>query len=236
MPRRPQVPALADENAAPGGVVTVDRALSILAAFDAAHPVRSLAELAAHTRVAKATLLRLLASLVHGRLLRRLDDGRWTLGAELSRLGTLYAASFALDGVVLPEMRALSRRTRESVSFHVRQGNRRLVLFRVDAPQLLRDHVRAGELLPLNRGAGGRVLGAYAGARGAVYERIRRDGFVALSGDRVPGLAGIAAPVWKAGGELVGALTLTAPDLRMKPGFVDEVREAAARLSGALGG
>lgn len=236
MPRRPLVPALADENAAPGGVATLDRALSILAAFDAAHPVRSLAELAAHTRVAKATLLRLLASLVHGRVLRRRDDGRWALGPELARLGALHTASFDLADVVLPEIRALSRRTRESVSFHVRQGRQRLVLFRVDSPQALRDHVRAGDLLPLNRGAGGRVLGAYAGARGAVYDQVRRQGHVLLSGDRVPGLSGVAAPVWKSGGELVGALTLTAPDARMKPAFVDELRKAAARLTAALGG
>lgn len=235
MPRRSAVPALADENAADGGVATVDRALSILGAFDAGQPVLTLAQLAAHTRVAKSTLLRMLASLVHARLLRRDDDGSWALGPEVARLAGVYTASFSLEAVVMPQMRALARRTRESVSFHVRQGDRRLVLFRVDSPQVLRDHVRVGDLLPLNRGAGGRVLSAYAGARGRLYEQIRRDGFVMIRGDRVPGLAGISAPVWNGAGELVGALTLTAPEVRIEPRFVGEVRASAARLSAALG-
>lgn len=52
------------------------------------------------------------------------------------------------------------------MAFHVRQGDQRLVLFRVDSPQGLRDHVRAGDLLPLDRGAGGLVLMAYGGAKG----------------------------------------------------------------------
>lgn len=47
-----------------------------------------------------------------------------------------------------------------SASFHVRQGNQRLCLFRVDSPQPIRDHIRAGDLLPLDRGVGGaRVIG-----------------------------------------------------------------------------
>lgn len=236
MPRRPQIPALADENAAEGGVATLDRALSILAAFDASQPVQTLAQLAAHTRVAKSTLLRMLASLVHARLLLRHDDGRWSLGPELARLGGVYLASFSLDALLLPEMRALSRRTQESVAFHVRQGDQRLVLLRVDSPQLLRDHVRAGELLPLNRGAGGRVLSAYSGARGRLYDQIRRDGFVTLTGDRVAGLVGVSAPVWNGARELVGALTLTAPESRIEPRFIDELRRSAARLTSALGG
>ena len=137
---------------------------------------------------------------------------------------------------MLPEMRALVERTQESAAFHVRQGDQRLVLFRVDSPQLLRDHVRAGDLLPLDRGAGGRVLMAYGGAKGRLYDKVRRDGYVMITGDRVPGLAGISAPVWRSGPELVGALTLTLPEQRLQPSFTDELRASAKRLTEALGG
>lgn len=236
MPRRPRTPALADEHAAEGGVGTIDRALSILSAFDHDHPVRTLAHLATHTRVAKSTLLRMLASLVHARVLRRGEDGAWSLGPELARLAGVYAASFSLEDVVMPAMRELVRRTHESVAFHVRQGDRRLVLFRIDSPHLLRDHARAGDLLPLRRGAGGRVLCAFSGARGHLYEQIRREGLASLVGDRVPGLAGISAPVWGEGGRLLGALTLTAPEQRLRTHFGSQVRQAAAQLSRDLGG
>ncbi|HEV8692204.1 MAG TPA: IclR family transcriptional regulator, partial [Ideonella sp.] len=172
----------------------------------------------------------------HARLLQRSADGRYALGAEVSRLHSIYAASFSLEAQVLPVLRALVGSTQESAAFHVRQGDQRVCLYRVDSPQLLRDHIRAGDLLPLDRGAGGRVLLAFAGARGKLYEQARRDGVLVTSGDRVPGLTGISAPVWRAGGELAGALTLTLPDNRLKPSFTDTVRKAAQGLTERLGG
>ena len=236
MPKKSSRISVADEQAAPGGAAAVDRAISLLAAFRAGDQSLSVTELAERTRLYNSTVLRLLASLAHGGLVRRTAQGRWALGAEVARLAGLYAASFSLEDVVLPEMRALVERTQESVSFHVRQGEQRLVLFRIDSPQLLRDHARAGDLLPLDRGAGGRVLMACAGAKGRLYEQIRRNGYAMLAGDRIPGLAGISAPVWRPGRELVGALTLTAPEQRVQPSFVDELRASAARLTQALGG
>lgn len=236
MPKKSSQASVADEQAAPGGAAAVDRALSLLAAFQPGERALSVTALAERTRLYKSTVLRLLASLAHGRLLQRTADGQWALGPEVARLAALYAASFSLEDVLVPEMRALVKRTQESVAFHVRQGDQRLVLYRVDSPQLLRDHVRAGDVLPLDRGAGGRVLMAFAGAKGRLYDQVRRDGHVVVSGDRVPGLVGISAPVWNSAGELVGALTLTAPETRVQPFFIDELRASAARLTAQMGG
>lgn len=236
MPKKSANVSVADEQAAPGGAAAVDRAISLLAAFRAGDKALTVTELAERTRLYKSTVLRLLASLAHGGLMQRTAEGHWSLGPEISRLASIYAASFSLEDVVVPVMRELVERTRESVAFHVRQGQQRLCLFRVDSPHLLRDHVRAGDLLPLDRGAGGRVLMAYSGGRGRLYEQVRRDGYVMICGDRVPGLVGISAPVWSAAGALVGALTLTVPEQRSQPSFVGALREAAARLTELLGG
>ena len=235
MPRKPALPSLADEQAAPGGAAAVDRALSVLAAFQGGDTALSLAELATRTRLYKSTLRRLAASLEHARLLQRGADGRYSLGPEVARLHGIYAASFSLQAQVMPVLHELVAATRESAAFHVRQGDARLCLYRVDSPQPLRDHVRPGELLPLGRGAGGRVLMAYGGARGRLYEQIRRDGVADLAGDRVKDLAGISAPVFGVGGELLGALTLTLPTQRHRPTLAAQVCAAAARLSHRLG-
>lgn len=236
MPRKSSIQSLADEQAAPGGAAAVDRALSVLSAFRPGDKALSVTELAERTRLYKSTVLRLLASLAHGKLLQRTAEGLWSLGPEVARLAAIYSASFSLADVVMPEMRALVELTNESVAFHVRQGEQRLVLFRVDSPQLLRDHVQVGDLLPLDRGAGGRVLSAYAGAKGKLYDQVRRDGYVMVVGDRVLGLVGISAPVWDEAGEVVGALTLTAPEQRMQASFVDDLRRSAANLTKVLGG
>ncbi|MDC6167394.1 IclR family transcriptional regulator [Paucibacter sp. XJ19-41] len=235
MPRKSATPSLAETQAAPGGVGAVDKALSLLSAFRAGDRALSLAELAQRTRLYKSTALRLLASLEHGRLLQRQADGAYALGPELARLQSIRAAGFSLEAEVMPVLRALVARTRESAALHVRQGEQRLCLYRVDSPQPLRDHLSAGDLLPLDRGAGGRVLLAFSGARGKRYEEIRQAGVAEISGDRVEGLSGIAAPVFGAQAELVGALTLSLPSSRLKPGLAEEVRRAAAELSRRLG-
>lgn len=235
MPRKPLHPSLADQHAAPGGAAAVDRALSLLAAFRSGDTTLSLAELAARTGLYKSTLLRLAASLEHARLLQRQADGAWVLGPEVARLHGLYAAAFSLEAQVMPALHDLVALTHESAAFHVRQGDTRVCLYRVDSPQLLRDHVRPGDLLPLDRGAGGRVLMAFGGARGARHEQARRDGVVDLVGDRVPDLAGISAPVFGPDGRLMGALTLTLPATRHRPALAAQVKAAAARLSQRLG-
>ena len=93
-----------------------------------------------------------------------------------------------------------------------------------------------GDLLPLDRGAGGRVLSAFSGARGEIAERVRRDQVIGLKGDRKAELAGVSAPVFDAGGQLVGALTLTMPVQRYSERHLKPVRDAAIVLTTALGG
>ncbi len=241
MPRKAQTESLADHHAAPGGAASVDRALTLLAAFRAGDATLTLAELALRTGLYKSTVLRLLASLEHARLVQRLDSGAWALGSEVARLNAVYAASFSLDRVVLPVMRALVAATRESAAYHVAQGDSRLCLYRVDSPQPIRDHIKAGDVLPLNRGTGGRVLTAF-GPRTArttaadqnLYARIREQGYFSTTGDRLAGVAGISAPVFKADGSLAAALTLTMPVARYDERHVQKVLAAARQLSGQV--
>ncbi|TDM09870.1 MAG: IclR family transcriptional regulator [Ideonella sp. MAG2] len=236
MPRRPRLPALADDHPAEGGVATLDRALSILTAFTAARPTPTLAELAAHTRMPKSTVLRMLASLQHAGLVLRLNDNCYALGAAVERLQRVRASSVSVESLVMPVLRELATATGESASYYVRQGQQRLCLWRVDSQRPVRDHLQVGALLPLNRGAAGRVLLAFAGEKGAVYATIRREGVAVLAGDRDPDVAGIAAPVFEAQGLLAGALSLSMPTQRLLPRHTAPVKAAAAKLSRLMGG
>ncbi|RZT39533.1 IclR family transcriptional regulator [Cupriavidus agavae] len=236
MPRKAAQLSEADKHSADGGAVAVDRALFVLSAFREGDTALGLAELAQRSGLYKSTLLRLLASLEHARMVQRHADGRYGLGPEIARLNAVYAASFSLEHVVVPVLRDLVRATNESAAFHVEQGEHRLCLYRVDSPQPVRDHIRAGDLLPRNRGAGGRVLRAFAGARGEIYQRIRDEGVIALVGDRSPDIAGVSSPVFGPDGTLRGALTLTCPTPRFSGAFRAQVLDAARALTAALGG
>ena len=236
MPRKPAVPSVADLNAAVGGVATLDRALAVLAVFSGELPNPTLADIAGRTRIHKSTVLRMMSSLEHAHLVAKLPDGRYALGPEIARLHLVYANSFSLEPLVMPVLRGLVQQTQESAAYYIREGNKRLCLHRVDSPRPVRDHIRVGDLLPLEHGAGGRVMLAYEGAPGEIYARIRREQVAVLAGDRVAEVAGVAAPVFSAGGRLVGALTLTMPAERLDPAFAQPVLQAARHLTAQLGG
>jgi len=248
MPRKAQSRSLADESSAPGGAAAVDRAITLLAAFRTGDAALSLAELAERTRLYKSTVLRLLASLEHGRLVERLPDGHYALGMEVARLHAIHAAHFSLDRLVLPVLKALVEATGESAAYHVRQGRppnqTRLCLYRVDSPHPIRDHIRAGDVLPLASGTGGRVLSAFGmGDEQQVpsqddrmlYARIREQGYFASVGDRLAEVAGISAPVTNTQGAVVAALTLTMPSHRYDARYIKDVLAAARQLSQCIG-
>lgn len=241
MPRKSMNESVADENAAPCGVAAVDRALSVLAAFQDGDAALSLTELALRTRLYKSTVLRLLASLEHGGWVQRQDDGRYAVGAAAARLHAVYVQSFSLDKLVMPALHALVQATGESAAYHVRQGKERLCLYRVDSPHPVRDHARVGDFLPLDKGAGGRVLVAFDPELGDWqkksrnhYARVRSDGYEALVGDRHSEIAGISAPVFRQSGELAAALTLTMPAHRYDERYVKNVLQAARELGAQL--
>jgi DNA-binding IclR family transcriptional regulator len=246
MPRKAQTESVSDLNAAPGGAAAVDRALSLLSAFRPGDEALSLAQFAERTQLYKSTALRLLASLEHARLIRRQDDGRYALGVEIARLHGLYNASQSLERIVPPVLRALAATTGESAAYHVRQPQGdswvRLCQFRVDSSHVVRDHVRVGDLLPNDRGAGARVLIAYGpeaerprdAKERKLYDAIRAQGYCALVGDRTAELAGISAPVFHADGSLAAAVTLTMPTHRYDEKFIDPVRAAAKELGGQV--
>ncbi|MBC9175572.1 IclR family transcriptional regulator [Pseudoroseomonas ludipueritiae] len=241
MPRKSQHPSQAEANAAPGGTAAVDRALSLLCAFTPERPQQGLAELASRTGLYKSTALRLLASLEHAQFVQRLPDGVYCLGPAFSRLQAAYAASFRLERVVLPVLEELVRRTGESAAYHVLKGSGaeavRICLYRVDSPHPIRDHIRAGDVLPLRSGTGGRVLLAFsepflplAPEEQELLAEIRHRGYHAAVGDRLAEVAGISAPVFRADGTLAAAVTLTMPGSRYREAFIAPVLEAARAL------
>jgi len=237
--RRPPA-ASAAPSTSPDGVAALDRAFAILFAFRPDDKGLSLAELASRTGLYKSTILRLIASLTHHRLLLRSDDGRYLIGPAALQLGALYQRGLQLADVVLPLMRALRDECNESVSFYVRRQDLRVCLHRVDTTHTIRDHVREGDVLPMDRGSGGRLLGAFSGAPGDLYDRIRRDGYYLSIGERDSETAGISTPVFSAAQPLAGALTLAGPRQRVDEALLERMRrpmlEASIHASELLGG
>ncbi len=223
------------------GVDAVNRALSIVKCFTANDDrlTLTLTEIARRTGLYKSTALRLIESLELQGFLVRSDGRGYALGAELMRLGSLYARQFRLEDRVRPVLARLVAETGESASFYRREGNRRICLFRCDSPAPIRDHVREGDVLSLDRGAGGRVLVGFFGKAGPeVREKLKDLPFVSY-GERDNETGSVAAPVFGLDDEMVGAITVSGPLSRFTPERVERAQASLLRgtseLSQALG-
>lgn len=222
-----------------GPIAAIERALKVMTAFGAGPEAMTLAALAQGTGIHKTTLLRILATLESNGFTRRLPDGRHRLGPELFRLGSLYQESFDLAAHVRPVLAALTRRTGESAAFYIPDGDSRICLCRSESSLSIRHHVREGQSLPMTRGTAGRVLLAFSGEAGPVFDRIRGDKVVTLIGDRVPEVSSVCAPVFGSGDLLAGALQVSGPAARVmaeRHRIESEVLQAAQDLTEALGG
>lgn len=227
-------------SSADTGVAAVDRALSILNAFDSSSPTLTLAELARRTGLYKSTLLRLAASLERANCLRRLGDGQYSLGPALLHLGELYQESFDLEQYVMPVLRGLSEQTGESASFYVREGDVRICLYRVNSTaHRVLHYVTPGTTLALTTGAAGRILLAFTEPSLAGYEAERRNLVAVSHTDRKSDTAAIASPVFGPRG-FVGSLSLAGPTFRFSDDATKQmsvvVRHMAQQLSADLGG
>jgi DNA-binding IclR family transcriptional regulator len=217
------------------GVASVDKALAILRLFSSKNLELSLNEISEATGLYKSTSLRMLASLSNAMLVLKRSDGLYVLGPTIASLNAGYQHHQSLETVVTPILESLMKSTHESAAFHVRQGEKRLCLYRVDSKQALRDHVKVGDLLPIDKGAGGKVLRAFEGAAGKAFSQIRDDMGIAISGDRIKEISGISSPVFNAEG-LIGVITLTMPTYRFDPKQMSIVKASAKKLTELLGG
>ena len=220
-------------------VAAVERALSVLDAFREGERFLSLAELSDRTGLYKSTILRLIQTLMGAGYLAQDQTGKYFIGPAVFRLSRFYQAAVTPPGLVIPVLQSLVEASSESAGFQVRAGEKRMCLYRVDSPQRLRDNISPGDLLPLDRGAGGRIIMAFGGRQDPRYESIRKRLVVCTAGETAEGMAGVAAPVFGSEG-FIGALTISGPEFRFDKAAVAKFEalllKAARDLTERLGG
>jgi len=226
------------ENKTPAlkGVSAAERALAVLTSFRRGDSALSLAELAERTGLVKSTILRLALSLQQLRLLARLPDGSYRLDAETLRLGTAYQQAFRLSDHVMPVLEQLASKTGETTSFYVRNGEKRLCLFRVESTNRIRMAVQPGDSRPMDNSAIALTLRRYQSGPPGPDDELP----LFTSGVTDPHAAALAMPVFGIGDSLVGALAISGPVSRLTTARAEQIKEAlveaANKLTAACGG
>ena len=213
---------------------SVERAASILNVFSAEKTSFSLAELAKETGLHKSTILRLTTSLgLHG-FIDRNDDGIFTLGANIWRLGLIFQQSHFHRDDIQPMLSELVGFTGETAVFYVKSGNERVCLFRKNSPNMLRFHLEEGMRLPLNLSASGMVLKRYSGEMMTDLSVFNKHGTTVAVGIRNPHIVSIATPVFSASGSLLGALAVSGLQTRFSKKLRNKTIPLLEKLSAQL--
>lgn len=188
---------------------TLDRGLRALEVLAGRPEGLTVAELAKALATHRAAVYRLLAPLSDHHLVRREDDGRFTLAPGLIELAA--GVRPRLQETAEPVLQRLADALRATTALTIRDGDEAVVAA-VVLPRQPRMHItyRPGMRHPLTQGAPGHVLLAagppVAGEAPAVVGA-REQRYAVSRGELLPGATGVAAAIGAPGHEPEAAIS-----------------------------
>jgi IclR family acetate operon transcriptional repressor len=204
-------------------------------------PQGGLAELAQQVKLPASTTFRLLETLQkRGFASQSEQTGQYRLGVRAFEVGSAFLPRLRLNDVALPVMRELMREVGETVNVAVRDQADAVYVAQVEGERMLRMFTRLGARTPTYCSGVGKVLLAWlpqASVRAllgpgpwAAYTdhtittlealepelmRARDRGYSVDNEERELGVRCVAVPITDAAGEVVAALSVSAPTVRL---------------------
>ncbi|WPO98617.1 IclR family transcriptional regulator [Pseudomonas sp. HR96] len=242
--------------AAPTGTQTLLRGLAVIQAVAAG--ARDLKEIARRIGTTRSTTHRLASCLVDERYLRVMPQVGYLLGPRLIELGFQAREEVPLAALATPFLDRLSALTGDTIHLAVRDGDEVLYLHKLPGRNGPEMRSRVGHRMPLLRTGIGKALLLDSSPQewhrlyelcqpAQSWEAVQARMLDYVTGryafdleDNEPSIRCVAAPIRDASGQIVAALSIasTVPymSLEKMQGLVPVAQEAAARISGELGG
>lgn len=246
------------------GTEAVTRAADVLLLFAGLSPSLGVSEIARQLKVSKAVVYRILRSLLSRHLLMYDERQRnYRLGPAIAALGARALRDLDLRQTALPTLRHLQQVTGETATVSMLIGATRVYLDQVPSLQEITMVVETGRSFPLHAGSSGKVMLAFAPpdlcqrilagpfealtARTKVtraeieadLQQIQRKGTAFSWGERQPGAASIAAPIFGYDRYVKGAISVCGPIDRFRTERVWQieplVKDAAKQISLQMG-
>ena len=247
-----------------GGTASADRVADVLLTFAGAEGSLGVSEIARRLGLSKAVVHRILRSLISRRLLAEDETGKgYRLGSAAATLGARAVRDMNLRERALPLLNRLREESGETATVSELVGVSRVYLDQVPSPREIRMTVELGRPFPLHAGASSRAILAFGppdlrrqilgGPLEALtpktivdreelateLARNAREGVAVSYGERQPGAASVAAPLFAADGHAVGAISVCGPVDRFDGEVVRLLRSrvlgAAREVSRKLG-
>jgi IclR family acetate operon transcriptional repressor len=226
------------------GTQSIDRALSVLNAFDDHNPILSLTELVEHLDLNKTTVFRILTALEQAGYVEKTEAGDYRLGSQAIALGGRASRSHPLRVVSNKHLDHLSDLTGETVTLEIaRQDNNAnavmLVIDEVLGKHLVGITQYIGTQLPIHATSTGKVILAHLAPEDratlisypltsltnktvtsqnqfeAELAMIHKQGYALASGELEEGLVAIGAPIFDHNRLVIAALSIVGPSVRL---------------------
>ncbi|MHB9074272.1 MAG: IclR family transcriptional regulator [Desulfobaccales bacterium] len=243
-------------------VRAVDRALAIMDALR--QDVQGLSELSRGTNLPKATLLRILGSLIdHECVVYDQETQKYDLGIKVLKLGMTVSERLDLKKVGQPYLRRIWDISEETVYLNIRIGDERLSIDCLNGKRSVRVVAYAGHSSPLHVAASGKAILAFLDQReiddyirrvkfekvapGTINDadalrenlaKIREQGYATSFEERLLDAKGASAPIRDITGKVVASISITVPNSRTDEEFGLYIRlvvDAAKEISKKLG-
>ncbi|MCK0198894.1 helix-turn-helix domain-containing protein [Ancylobacter sp. 6x-1] len=258
---RPSSSGASSEPGTGGGEVqSLDRAIALLEVLAAADGV-TLSEVARRAELPTSTVHRLLTTLERRGLVGHdAETGYWLVGLGLFRIGSAYLRNRRLPEIGRAMIRELSLSVNETVNISMIDGPELVCVAQVESHAAVRAFFRIGARLPIHASGGGKAilaamspearrdwLGEDQLARYTDHTHVSRRALnadlavIAERGHSIDdeehtlGMRCVAAAVFDEWKEPIGAVSISAPVVRMPPERITElgqrVIEVARRLT-----
>ncbi|OGU15140.1 MAG: hypothetical protein A2076_15775 [Geobacteraceae bacterium GWC2_53_11] len=255
-------------KAAPGNYIirTVSRALDLLEQFQKSDTELGITDLSNRLHLEKNNVFRLVVTLKAKNYIEmNASTGKYRLGMQTRALGHVATRQFHFENQARPFLNELKQQCNEACYFSVIQGDYTYYLDGVDTDLPVRVAQRAGGSRPVYCTAAGKVLLAFMNSQkrqellsGLELKRVTdrtitdisllnmelaavaKKGHAVENQEHDAGVMEVAAPVFDSYGELVGALSILGPEIRLAGSRLEReliplVCLSASRLSTALG-
>ena len=244
-----------DRREAPQGTQAIDRAAQLLMLVLASDRPLGVGDLAHAAELPKSTASRLVSSLErHGLVRRNGARGKVQPGPAILRFAHRGVVDRNLVELAQGPLEALAQESGETVNLAVPGARGVEHLAQVESRHFLGTGQWVGRTVDYHTTAVGKVLVAHGAAelpagrlrrvapatvvdRGALraeLERVREEGFAVAADELEVGLTALAAPVHGPTGDVIAALSISGPTLRLTPTRVAELRPVLTTQARAL--
>lgn len=228
-------------------VRALDRGLEILLCLAQESREIGPSELSNLLAMPNATVIRLARTLEARKFIKQNPQtGAYSLGVTTLQLSDSFIAQLDFRKVCCDCMEELRDKTNESVSLYTAEGDKRICIDRVDSRDTRVPIIKIGYLVPINIGAAGKVLLAFASTRGNTYgvkeselSQTRKQGYSISHSERVNGVTAIAVPIFNNKSQLVCSISINGSSEHFEGEkmdfFIKETIKTGKKASSMLG-